>query len=107
MPSDVPADAARLPRTVAKIIAQAEHLADLAETDRLPVGVWRDGVPMREMLAATKKLAEAEAEMVVAVEAARAEGYSWSFIGSMSVSAVKRLVNVSRPRPSRRLDVAS
>ena len=76
-------DRLKRPPTVAEIMAQAEHFADLAESDDSPGGASHDGAPIRAMRAAFKKRAGADAEMVVAVESARAEGCSWSFIGSM------------------------
>ena len=72
-----------MPRTIAEIMAQAEHLADLAESDNSPVGAWHDGAPMRALLAAFRKRAEAESEIAAAVEAARAEGHSWALIGGL------------------------
>ena len=73
----------RMPRTIAEIMAQAEHLADRAESDDSPVGAWHDGAPMRALLAAFQKRAEAESEIAAAVEAARVEGYSWALIGGL------------------------
>lgn len=72
-----------MPRTTAEILALADRLADLTESEDDPVGIYRDGTPLRALRAAFVKRAEAEAEMIAAVESARAEGYSWALIGSM------------------------
>ncbi len=72
-----------MPRTIAEIMARADELADLTESEDDPVGVQRDGAPVRALRAAFAKRAEVEVEMVAAVESARAEGYSWALIGSL------------------------
>jgi hypothetical protein len=100
MPPEVLAEV-MMPRTTAEILALADRLADLTESEDEPGGVARDGAPIRALRAAFVKRAEVEAEMVAAVESARAEGYSWALIGSMigtSGQAARERFGIPTPR---------
>ena len=69
-------------RTIAEKERIAAEIADrLANRDDDPQ--WRDAEPLRRIADAFRRSAAADAELARAVEAARADGYSWAAIAAM------------------------
>ena len=72
-----------MPRTIEEIINQAEELAARFEEHEPDTDGVRDATALRELRQAFLGRAEAEQRVTEAVEKARADGHSWTSIGTM------------------------
>jgi hypothetical protein len=72
-----------MPRSAEEILAQADELARRFEDYEPAPGDMRDAGGLREVAAAFARLAASQRDLAAAVDAARAEGHSWSAIGAM------------------------
>jgi hypothetical protein len=72
-----------MPRTIDEIISQAEELAARFEDHRPGANQIKDASALRELRHAFLARAEAEQRVTEAVEKARADGHSWTSIGTM------------------------
>lgn len=72
-----------MPRTAQEIIDQAEALGTQFERHEPREENIRDAAALRRVRKAFQRRAAAELELAKAVAAARADGHSWSAIGTM------------------------
>ena len=72
-----------MPRTVKEILEHSEDLAARFEDYEPKADDERDPVAFAKLRDAVTSRAEAEGAIADAVEAARASGYSWAFIGNL------------------------
>jgi DNA-binding NarL/FixJ family response regulator len=72
--------------TVARTIAERERIAgEIADRLARQTGqpAWRDAEPLTRIADAFRRSVAAERELAEAVDAARADGYSWAAIAAM------------------------
>ncbi len=72
-----------MPRSLTEIIANANDLADRFERHDPDLGAVTDASALREVARSAARRAAADAAVLDAVTAARAEGHSWAAIGAM------------------------
>jgi hypothetical protein len=73
-----------MPRTVEEILAHADKLSEMFETDQLPgEGRTLDAAALRGVREAFEDLALAQKRLGERVAVARASGHSWAAIGAM------------------------
>ena len=72
-----------MPRSTKDIIEQADELAERFQDHAPGAANVRTADTLRQVRQAFLSRAEAEKELLAAVEAARADGQSWSAIGAM------------------------
>jgi hypothetical protein len=72
-----------MPRSVQEILAHSEELASRFEAYEPAAGDERDPAVYVALRQAVVSRSDAERSVKAAVEAARAHGYSWAFIGKI------------------------
>ena len=72
-----------MPRSAKEILARADELARRFEDHEPGPGGMRDASALRDVADAFARRARSERELAAAVDAARADGHSWSAIAAM------------------------
>lgn len=72
-----------MPRSTEEILAHADDLARRFEEHEPVPGRIRDATALRQLAAAVRHRADAERDIASSVEQARADGHSWTLIGTM------------------------
>ena len=91
-----------MPRSIEEILDQADQLADRFENHDPKTGNITDAAALRALRKAFRNRADADRRLADAVAVARAQGHSWSVIGSMiGTSGEAARQRYGQPAPKR------